>query len=233
MCNDTSTLISLFRLAWLSDSGLPVGSFSFSMGLEGAVECGLVYDIPTLEEFIKGVLHSSAECDCIALLEAFRAATLGDHSRLVDADHRLYSIKASEEARLMATRMGRRLADLLHSIAPTPLTESLMGWIKDGVMMGTYPIVQSVAGVVLGVEERALYAAHLYGVANTTLSAAMRLMRLSHYTTQKIIYRLSSLCEGLYDNYGSLTLEDMTSFAPTLELATSLHEKGKGRLFMN
>ncbi len=233
MCSDTSTLISLFRLAWLSDSALPVGSFSFSMGLEGAVESGIVCDIPSLEEYIKGVLHATAECDGIALLESFRAASLGDYARLVDADHRLYATKASEEARVMTTRMGRRLADLLHSIAPTPLSLNLLEWVKDGVTIGTYPIVQAASGVVLGVEERALYAAHLYGVANTTLSAAMRLMRLSHYTSQQIIYRLSSLCDGLYDNYGSLTLEDMTSFAPTLELATSLHEKGKGRLFMN
>lgn len=233
MCSDTSTLLSLFRLAWLSDSALPVGSFAFSMGLEGAVESGLVCDEGTLEEFIRGLLYTAVGCDCIALVEAFRAASVGDLSRLLDADHRLYSFKASHEAREMTTRMGRRLADLIHSIAPTPLTVTLRNWLSEGFAMGTYPVAQAVAGVVLGVEERGLYAAHLYGVANTTLSAAMRLMRLTHYTSQQILYRLSSLCEGLYESYGSLTLEDMSSFAPTLELATSLHEKGKSRMFMN
>ena len=63
--------------------------------------------------------------------------------------------------------------------------------------------------------------------------ANMRLMRLSHYTSQEILYRLSPLCEEFYDLYGELSLEDMSSFAPTLELSTSLHERGKGRLFMN
>lgn len=233
MCSDTSTLLSLFRLAWLSDSALPVGSFAFSMGLEGAVESGLVCDSQTLEEYIRGLLHAAAECDCIALLEAFRAASVGDHRRLLDTDHRLYSFKASHEAREMTTKMGRRLADLLHSIAPTPLTHTLRDWLQEGLAMGTYPVVQAVAGVALGVGERGLYAAHLYGVANTSLSAAMRLMRITHYTSQQILYRISPLCEGLYDTYGALSLEDMTSFAPTLEVATSLHEHGRSRMFMN
>lgn len=233
MCSETSTLLSLFRLAWISDSAFPVGSFSFSMGLEGAVESGIVGDAATLEEYVVGLLHNAAECDCIALTEAFRAARDGDHSRLVDADHRLLSFKASHEARAMTTKMGGRLAGLLRSICPTPLTESFHRWGAEGITPTTYPVAQAIAGVALGVGERALYAAHLYGVANTSLSAAMRLMRLSHYTSQEILYRLSPLCEELYDLYGGLSIEDMTSFAPTIELATSLHERGKGRLFMN
>lgn len=233
MCSDTSTLLSLFRLAWISDSALPVGSFSFSMGLEGAIEGGIVRDAATLEEYVVGLLHNATECDCIALTEGFRAARDGDHSRLVEADHRLLSFKTSHEARNMTTKMGARLAGLVRSICPTPLTREFHRWGTEGITPTTYPVAQAVAGMALGVDERALYAAHLYGVANTALSAAMRLMRLSHYTSQEILYRLSPLCEEFYDRYGTLSLEDMCSFAPTLELSTSLHERGKGRLFMN
>lgn len=233
MCNDTSTLLSLFRLAWISDSALPIGAFSFSLGLEGAVESGLVTDLEELEEYTIGALYGAAECDGIALLEAFRALSDGNHARVVDADHRLLSFKAGKEVREMTIRMGHRLTDLLRSICPTTLTKEFYRWVKDGVTVGCYPTAQAVAGFSLGIGERALYAAHLYGVANTILSAALRLMRLSHYDSQRILYRLSSLCEGLYDHYGGLSLEDMTSFVPTMELAASLHEKGKGRLFMN
>ena len=203
------------------------------MGLEGAIEGGIVRDAATLEEYVVGLLHNATECDCIALTEGFRAARDGDHSRLVEADHRLLSFKTSHEARNMTTKMGARLAGLIRSICPTPLTREFHRWGTEGITPTTYPVAQAVAGMALGVDERALYAAHLYGVANTALSAAMRLMRLSHYTSQEILYRLSPLCEEFYDRYGTLSLEDMCSFAPTLELSTSLHERGKGRLFMN
>ena len=233
MCSDTSTLLSLFRLAWIADSAFPVGAFSFSLGLEGAVEGGIVKDIATLEEYTIGALYGAAECDGIALLESYRALSNGNHHRIVDSDHRLLAFKSGEEAREMTLRMGRRLTDLLHSICPTTLTEEFHRWVREGVTVGCYPTAQAVAAFSLGVGERSLYAAHLYGVANTILSAALRLMRLSHYDSQRIIYRIAPLCEVLYDHYGELTIDDITSFVPMMELATSLHERGSGRLFMN
>lgn len=233
MCRDTVTLLSLFRLSQISDSAFPVGSFSFSMGLEGAVAEGLVTNEADLEEYTRGALYASAESDGIALLEAFRAAEVEDHSRLRRADQRVFELKAAEESRQMTTKMGRRLAQLLHSIAPSPLTTMLREGISQGRMMGTYPVAQAVAGVVLATGEEALFAAHLYGVASTVLSAALRLMRLSHFESQRILYRLGPLCQGLYDSYSQMPLEEMSSFSPTLEMATSLHEKGTGRLFMS
>lgn len=233
MCNDTSTLLSLFRLAWISDSALPIGAFSFSLGLEGAVESGMVYDLRTLEEYTIGALYGAAECDGIALLESFRAVAEGDHERIVDADLRLLSFKTGKEAREMTLRMGRRLAELTRSICPTPITQEFYRWIEEGITEGCYPTAQAVAGFALGIGEKALYAAHLYGVANTLLSAALRLMRLSHYDSQRLLYRLSPLCQKLYERYGGLSLGQMSSFVPSLELAASLHERGNGRLFMN
>lgn len=233
MSNDTSTLLSLFRLAQLADSAFPVGSFSFSLGLEGAVESGMVTTSRELEEYARGALYAAAECDCIALMEAFRGAGIGNYQRVIDADLRVMSLKNSPEQRSMSVRMGHRLADLLRSIAPSPLTKELNRWIEQELTAGSYPVVQAIAGLALAVEERALYAAHLYGVAQTVLSAALRLMRLSHFDSQRILHRLAPLCDTLYDRYGSLALEDMTSWNPTLALATSLHESGSSRLFMN
>lgn len=233
MSNDTATLLSLFRLAQLSDSALPVGAFSFSLGLEAAVGEGIVSDTATLEEYTRGALYAAAEGDGIALLEAFRAAEVEDHSRLREADRRVYAFKAAEESRKMSVKMGRRLIGLLHSIAPSPLSEALQGALQRDEMVGTYPIAQAAAGVVLGTGESALFAAHLYGVASTILSAALRLMRLSHFDSQRILYSVGPLCQGLYDHYSEMTLEQMSSFAPTLELCTSLHESGTSRLFMS
>lgn len=193
----------------------------------------MVSDLASLEEYTIGALYGAAECDGVAMLEAYRAIGNGDLARMIDADQRLLAFKAGEEAREMTLRMGRRLTDLIHSICPTTLTDRFHRWVGEGIAAGCYPTAQAVAGSTLGIGESALYAAHLYGVANTILSAALRLMRLSHYDTQAIIYRLAPLCERLYDLYGSRTMEEMTSFQPTTELASSLHERGIGRLFMN
>lgn len=233
MSNDTSTLISLFRLAQLSDGSFPVGSFSFSHGLESALAEGIVTDTLSLENYARALLYATAECDAIALLEAFRAASVGDYRRIVEADQQLYSFKAGEEARAMTRRMGRRLAHLVCSILPTHLSKSFYALVEKGETIGTHPIAQAVAGFALDTDERALYAAHLYGVVSSLLSAALRLMPIAHFDSQRILLRLAPLCETLYESFSEMTLEQMSSFAPTLELAASLHERGRGRLFMN
>lgn len=233
MCSDTTTLLSLFRLSQISDSAFPVGSFSFSLGLEAAVAEGIVEDEASLESFTRGALYAAAESDGVALLEAFRATKEGNYERLWEADRRVYAFKTAEENRKMCVRMGRRLAELLCSIAPSTLTKALCGWIRGEEMVGTYPAVQAVASVTLDTGEKALFAAHLYGVASTILSAALRLMRLSHFDSQRILLSVGPLCQNLYDRCSEMGLEEMTSFSPRLELCTALHEKGKGRLFMN
>lgn len=233
MSKETVTLLSLFRLSQISDSAFPVGSFSFSLGLEAAVAEGIVGCKESLEAYTRGALHWVAQCDGIALLEAFRAAEDGDYNRLREADHRLFAFKTAEESRAMTTKMGKRLAELLHSIAPNRLTLRLLEWIESGEIAGCYPTLQAASGVVLGTGEKAVFAAHLYGVASTLLSAALRLMRLSHFESQQILYSVGPLCQSLYDHYSEMTLSQMSSFAPTLELCTSLHERGKNRLFMS
>lgn len=227
------TLLSLFRLSQISDSAFPVGSFSFSLGLEAAIAEGIVGCEESLEAYTRGALHGAAQCDGIALLEAFRAAEDGDFNRLREADHRVLAFKTAEESRAMTTKMGKRLAELLHSIAPNSLTKRLHERIAKGEIAGCYPTLQAASGVVLETGEKAVFAAHLYGVASAILSAALRLMRLSHFESQRILYSVGPLCQSLYDHYSEMTLSQMSSFSPTLELCTSLHERGKNRLFMS
>lgn len=233
MSNQAATLLSLFRLAQLADGTLPVGAFSFSLGLEAAVGEGIVSNAEELEEFARGALYVAAESDCVILTEAFRAESCGDFTRVEALDHHLLTLKAGDEVRAMTLRMGNRLATLLHSIAPSPRTAEYLLHLESGTAVGSYPVVQALAGVRLGIDEESLYAAHLYGVANTVVSSALRLMSITHFETQRILFRLGPLCERLYTLYADLSLDSLTSFAPLHELAASLHERGQRRLFMN
>ena len=78
-----------------------------------------------------------------------------------------------------------------------------------------------------------MFVSILYSVASVTLNASLRLMRISHLVTQRILYDLSSRIDGLYVQSEELTLDDMYAFAPQIDLLASLHEKGRSRMFMN
>jgi urease accessory protein len=74
---------------------------------------------------------------------------------------------------------------------------------------------------------------HQYGVASMILSAALRLMKISHVDTQRILYRLDAGADAAYEAAAAARLEDMAGFAPLTEILAAVHVKAHVRLFMN
>src|SRR4051812_2222331 len=107
----------MMRLLQLGDSMLPVGAFSFSNGLESAVQAKVVRDAEGLEAFVRAAARASAGTDGVALLDAFRGAEAGDRDRVRLADREAFARKLNEETRTMSVRMGRKLAELAVRIA--------------------------------------------------------------------------------------------------------------------
>ena len=96
----------LMRLLEFSDSAFPVGTFSFSNGLETAAFEGIVYDAQTLEQYTRTALRQTIYSDAIAALIAFRAAAGGNYKTILEADRQIILCKMNAEARLMLIRMG-------------------------------------------------------------------------------------------------------------------------------
>src|SRR5579864_9547025 len=168
------------RALQFGDSLLPVGSFSFSNALEPAVEKGIVSDDATLREFVRTLTRRAATSDGIALLEAHRGARERDLGRIVRADRAVFERKLAEEARTMTVRMGRKLAEAGTASVRAPLLDRWLRRIRDGATPGTYPVGLGGLFAELGSPEQDAFAVHQYGVAMTTLGAALRLMRVDH-----------------------------------------------------
>ena len=224
----------ILPLLQFSDATFPVGTFSFSNGLETAGYEGLVHDAATLEAYTRSAVLQAAFSDGVAALTAYRAASAGDYDAITDVDHLLMRFKMNDEARLMMQRMGKKLAELgVHLWG----TDTIIGrWLEDikaEATPGSYPVAQGIAFAAAGIGERELYASHQYGVANMVVSAALRCVRVSHYDTQRILYSLAQETDELYEQARELTPDQMHAFVPEMDILASLHEKGKMRMFMN
>lgn len=227
------TLQQIIHLLQYADSALPVGAFAFSNSLETAVEQRIVYDAATLREFVEALLRQSASTDGIAALVARRATLADDYDALLSIDARLIRCKLNDEARQMNCRMGRKLAELSAQISGDP---TLIRWRDDIVAnrtTGTYPTTQGIVFALGGLDAQSLFAAQQYGVMMTTLNAALRCLRLTHYDTQRTIAQLAPLVEELYEQVCELGADDMYTFAPVVDLLAALHEHGTARMFMN
>ena len=218
----------------MTDSTFPVGTFSFSNGLETASHMGIVHDADTLEQYTRSVARQGAFSDGVAALIAYRAANAGNLEEVNNIDRQLMLFKMNDEARMMLQRMGKKLAEL--GVKLFPDCKIMANWLEDiksGATPGTYPIAQGISFAAAGLSEEDLFASHQYGVINMVLSAALRCVRVSHYDTQLILQRLCAESDALFEEAKDMTFEDMNSFVPEMDIFASLHEKGNMRMFMN
>ncbi len=222
----------------MTDSTFPVGTFSFSNGLETAAQIHLVKDADTLEQYTRSVARQAAYSDGVAALIAYRATKSGDYDAIIEIDRGIMLFKMNDEARLMLQRMGKKLAELgVRLFADTNGKDNFFNrWLKAinaGISPGSYPVAQGIAFAMAGISEENLFASHQYGVINMVLSAALRCVRVSHYDTQEILYRISEDVPKMYEQARVMTFRDMNSFVPEMDILASMHEKGNMRMFMN
>ncbi len=231
---ETPLLVRLSHLLQFSDSAFPVGTFSFSNGLETASYEKIVYDADTLEQYARSAARQGAFSDGVAALLAYRAMEAGDYARIVEIDKALMRFKMNDEARLMLTRMGKKLAEL--GVRMFESNDIMTQWIEDinsGKTPGSYPVAQGIVFQIAGLTEEELFASQQYGVVNMILGAALRCVRVSHYDTQMILTALAKEIPQLYEEVKSLDLPEMHCFVPEMDILASLHEKGNMRMFMS
>ena len=226
-------MMKVMRLLQFTDSAFPVGTFSFSNGLETASFEKIVKDAKTLEAFARSQSHQAAYSDGVACLQAYRAFKKGDYKKCLMIDKYLYGFKMNDEARQMATRMGKKFAELGTRLYADSFLNDWLKEISEGKTPGMYPVAQGIIFALAGVSEKDLFCSHQYGVINMVLGAALRCVKVSHYDTQLILEKLSEETGRLYDEASKMELKDMNAFYPELDILASLHEKGNMRMFMN
>lgn len=221
------------RLLQFTDSAFPVGTFSFSNGLETASFEHIVTNASTLESFARAQAHQAAFSDGVAAIQAHRAYLSGDYENIRYIDRYLIMFKMNTEARMMIKRMGKKFAELSVKLFESPIINQWLVDIKADNTPGTYPIAQGLAFAAAGLSEQELFCSHQYGVVNMVLGAALRCVKVSHYDTQIILEKIANEVIDLYKKASIMELKDMNAFYPELDILASLHEKGTMRMFMN
>jgi urease accessory protein len=129
--------------------------------------------------------------------------------------------------------MGKKLAEVSTAAVELPLVSKWLGLVRDRTTPGTYPAGLGVLFAELGSPEEDAFAVHQYGIAMTTLSAALRLMKIDHRQVQAILYATCTETSEDYADVRQSSLSDMASFAPIADILASMHVQSHLRLFMN
>jgi urease accessory protein len=223
----------LARVLQFGDSMFPIGAFSFSCGLESAIQEGVVADVATLQAFARTAVEQAARGDGIALIAAHRAAAAADVDALIRIDSQVYARKLSDEIRTMSVRMGKKFTEMGVQVIGAPLLCTWRECIDTSVTPGCYPVALAVNFAAQGLPAREAFVVHQYGLAAAILSAALRLMRISHVETQKILFELNGCVQAGYERAAAARLSDMSGYAPLMEILAAVHARAHVRLFMN
>src|SRR5258708_3480651 len=98
---------ALYRLmTWLSPA-FPVGAFSYSSGIEWAVEVGDIVDVTTLQDWLASMLEGPGFCDGVFLAHAHRAASSSDDAGLREVAELAAAFAPSRERHLETSAQGR------------------------------------------------------------------------------------------------------------------------------
>lgn len=228
-----SVATRLVRLLQFGDSMFPVGGFTFSCGVESAIQTGVVSDVATLRAFTRTAVEQSARGDGIALIAAHRAAAAGDVEALVCIDDEVYARKLSDEARTMSTRLGKKFTEMGVHLIGTPLLHEWRDRIEGSRTRGCYPVALAVTFAAEGLPAVDAFVVQQSAVATTILGAALRLMKVSHVQTQGILFELNGRAEAAYEVAAAARLADMSAFAPLADILAAVHASAHVRLFMS
>lgn len=217
----------LYRLmTWLSPS-FPVGAYSFSHGLEAAVQSGLVVDMETTRCWIADVLAcGDGHSELVFLAAAWRAAENEDQLREV---HELaLAFQPTAEIKLEVTAQGGAFIRAVSAAWPCPGIDAVKS-VVDG------PIVYSVAvGAVArshGIEQKALLQAYGHAFVANLVSAAIRLIPLGQTDGQKIIAALSDDTDTAVTRALATPFDQVTSSCIMVDVMSMQHEVQYTRLF--
>jgi len=220
---------ALYRLmTWLSPS-FPVGGFSYSSGLEWAVEAGDVTDANSLKDWLAAMLtDGSGFCDAIFLAQAHRAVAADDDRALRGVAELAAAFVPSRERQLETTTQGRAFIEIARAAwdcdGLSPAVVQCEGAIVYPVAVG---IVSAAHAIPLG---PALHA-FLHALVSNWISAAARLVPLGQTDSQRVLASLEQTVSATAKRAIAAKLDDLGSATFRADLASLRHETQYTRLF--
>lgn len=227
MITDTAPS-GLLQLIWLASPALPIGGFSYSEGLEAAIEQGLVHSEASATDWVVDQLHlTQSRGDMAVLAQAIPAWQRSDTTRLQALNGWVMATRESAEMRLQTEQMGRSLLDWLRNLQQASDAQLQL----CASLPVTYPLAMSLAlSLAHAPLDQALQAC-AFGWAENMTQAALKSVPLGQSAGQRMLARLAREIPLAVQTAMTLQDEERQAFSPMLAILSSRHETQYSRIF--
>jgi urease accessory protein len=230
------------QLMWLASPALPVGGFSYSEGLESAVDAALVGNEQQAGDWLLAQLQLAlARSDLPALNHAHAAwcqmadgvASAASRQRaeqtLQDTNDWLRQTRETAELKAQSEQMGRSLLDWLRNgLHGSDARLATLAGLQGAPL---WPTAFALAAALAGATARDTLLAFAWGWAENMAQAAMKAVPLGQAAAQRLLGRLAEVIPGVVDAALKLPEDQRQAFSPMLAILSAQHEAQYSRLF--
>ncbi|WP_418320297.1 urease accessory protein UreF [Piscinibacter sakaiensis] len=221
---------TLLRLIWLASPALPVGGFSYSEGLESAVEHGLVGNEAQAGDWLLDqLLLGQARADWAVAAAAHAAWQASDTAELQRLNEWVVVTRESMEWRAQTEQTGRSLLEWLRNSPQA--ADPRVAMLADLAPAPTWPLAFALATVLAGAAPRDALLAMAFGWAENMAQSAIKAVPLGQAAAQRLLGRLVEAIPGAVDLALQLDEPMRQAHAPMLAILSARHEVQYSRLF--
>ena len=214
--------MNLVKLLQLASPILPVGAYSYSGGLEAAIEAGVVSDAASAERWIGDVLEFSiARMEGPVLFSFICSFNQERLNAIQELNERFLASRETAELRAETAQMGYSLNRLFEDL----------GLGEVPVAEPSFPAAYAYAAAQWKIEPEAALQAYLWAWLENQVMAAMKAVPLGQTDGQRILLSLGGLLPSLTEKAKNMKERDLGNFAPGLAMLSAKHETQYSRLF--
>jgi urease accessory protein len=224
--------LPLLRLqTWLSPA-FPTGSYSYSHGLEWAVEAEHVQDRKSLVDWLEADLsYGSGRNEAIFFTEAWRCAMDDDRAKLYEIAELAAAFRGSSEFALESSQQGAACLATLRRVWPDRLLDWLSEILGERDIQPTFSVVLGIRSARQGIPVSLALPAFLHSYIANFVTAGVRLIPLGQTDGQAALLELEEPVLAASAQAKRATIADLGSAAFIVDLASMAHETQYTRLF--
>ncbi len=226
MATSTDPELASRRLWQLISPALPIGAYSYSGGLEYAIEAGWVRDEAGVGDWLLGQLQTSQRQTDVPLLQRLiEAWRVPDPVRVCSLSEWLLACRETRELQAEDRHLGRALARLLTDLG----LDEAQPWLQSP--RATWATLYALAVARWQIDARAAIQAYLWAWCENQVAAAIKLVPLGQTAGQRLLFSLAEPMGQIAASGMALEDDAIGATAPGVAIASSLHETQYSRLF--
>ena len=225
-----SPQLQLARLLQLASPALPVGAYTYSQGLEWAVESGVIRDETTAGRWIADLLqHGIGRYEAPLVFALMAAWTATDTPEITRLNAEFLASRESAELRAETAQMGFSMRRLLRDLRDESL--SSIAAAVDALPEVAFPTVWAGIAAAWQIDPQAALTAYLWSWAENQVMAALKAVPLGQAAGQRLLAGLGQQIPAVAVDARKLPETGWSNFTPAFAIACARHETQYSRLF--